>query len=112
MGVPLEALNGPIYAEPMEQRVLKVEEFVVEARDRLTRIESRLDQTATKAELAQAVSDLIRWMVGLTIVLGATAITIITFVLNYATPPKLSAAQLPPAPIVIQLPAYPPTTPK
>jgi hypothetical protein len=99
----------------MEARVEKLEEFVVEAWNRLTKIETRLDQTATKADLAglearmhKGFAEMIRWVVGSAIVLGATAITVITFVLNYATPPRnLSAPLAQPAPIVIQLPPYP-----
>jgi hypothetical protein len=96
----------------MEERVLKLEKFVLEATERLARIETRLGQTATKADLAalraemhKGFADMIKWVVGTAIVLGASAITVITFVLNYASP-KAPAAQ--PAPIVIQLPALPP----
>ena len=97
----------------MEQRIAKVEDFVVEARDRLTTIETRLDQTATKADLAalearmhKGFAEMIRWVVGTAIVLGATSITVIPFVLNYASPPRQALAQAP-APIVIQVPPYP-----
>jgi hypothetical protein len=36
---------------PLEARVLKLEDFAQETRDRLTRIETRLESTATKADL-------------------------------------------------------------
>lgn len=85
----------------MEERIIRLENFAIEVCDRLARIETRLEQTATKADLAAAMSDMIKWMVGTAIVLGATAITVITFVLNNASP-KAPAAQ--PVPIVIQLP--------
>jgi hypothetical protein len=104
----------------MEARIEKLEEFVVEARDRLTKIETRLDQTATKADLTglearmhKGFAEMIRWVVGSAFVLGATAITVITFVLNYATPPRnLPVPAVQPAPIVIQLLPYPAPAPR
>lgn len=41
----------------MEARVAKLEDFVVEARDRLTKIESRLDHMATKADLHKEINN-------------------------------------------------------
>jgi len=37
----------------MEARVIALEEFAIETRDRLTRIETRLDTFVTKADLHQ-----------------------------------------------------------
>ena len=85
----------------MEERILRLENFALDTAERLARIEARLEQTATKADLAAAITDLVKWMVGTAIVLGATGITVITFVLNNATP---KAPLAPPAPIVIQVP--------
>jgi Asp/Glu/hydantoin racemase len=86
----------------MEERIIRLENFALDAAERIARMEARLEQTATKADLAAAVADLVKWMVGTAIVLGATGITVITFVLNNATP---KAPVIPPAPIVIQVPA-------
>jgi hypothetical protein len=79
----------------MEERIEKLEQFVVEARDWLTKIETRLDQTATKGDLEglrgemhKGFADMIRWVVGTAVVMGAAAITVMTFVLNHATPPR------------------------
>lgn len=114
----------------MDAGPIKLEEFAVEARERFARIETRLDQTATRADLAEAIGGLrvemhrefagmVKWMVGTAVVLGAAAITVITFVLNYATPPRnpppplvqaVPAAQ--PAPVIIQLPPYPAPAPR
>ncbi|MFC0131786.1 hypothetical protein CR105_23380 [Massilia eurypsychrophila] len=102
----------------MEAGPSQFEEFAAEARERFARIESRLDLSATKSDLADLRTEMHRefasmtkWVVGTALVLGAAAITIITFVLNYATPPKAPPApQLIPStqpPIVIQLPPYP-----
>jgi phage shock protein A len=75
----------------MEARIARLEESVVDIRERLTAIETRLDQTATKTDLAdlkvamrKGFADMIKWVVGTAIVLGATGITVITFVLDHA----------------------------
>ncbi|MEO7494304.1 MAG: hypothetical protein ABIT83_23390 [Massilia sp.] len=90
----------------MEERVARLEEFVVETRERLTKIEARLDQTvenlsALKVEMHRGFADMIKWVVGTAIALGATGITVITFVLNHASP-KTEVGQQPP--IIIQMP--------
>lgn len=113
----------------MEAGPTKLEEFAAEARERFARIETRLDQMATRADLAEAIGGLrvemhkefagmVKWMVGTAVVLGAASITVITFVLNYATPPRnpsplvqaIPAVQ--PAPVIIQLPPYPTPAPR
>jgi hypothetical protein len=102
----------------MEAGPIQFEEFAAEARERFARIESRLDLSATKsdlsdlrAEMHREFASMTKWVVGTALVLGAAAITVITFVLNYATPPKTSPApqvlSSSPPPIVIQLPPYP-----
>ncbi|SFC98656.1 hypothetical protein SAMN04515619_11859 [Collimonas sp. OK412] len=49
--------DGGGYDENMETRVLKLEECVNDARDRLARIETRLDQTATSADMHREMTD-------------------------------------------------------
>ena len=104
--------DGGGYDGNMDARIAKLEDFVVDARDRLTKIETRLDQTATKTDLAgeagsirndvqKGFNDMIKWVVGTAVVLGVAAITVMTFVLNNASP-KAPAAQ--PAPIIITVP--------
>ena len=94
----------------IETRLDKLEDFAVETRERLTRIETRLDHMsehmATKADLAELTATMIKWIVGIAFGMSAAGITVMTFVLNNATTPK--AAPLPPPapqPIVIQLPS-------
>lgn len=108
--------GGGGYDHPMEARVAKIEEFVGEARTelraidvRLTKIETRLDATATKADVQDTANATIKWVVGTGAVMFSMAVVIITFVLNNATPkPGPTAA---PAPIVIYAqPAVPPAT--
>jgi len=93
----------------IETRLGKLEDFAVETRERLTRIETRLDHMsehmATKADLAELTGTMIKWIVGIAFGMSAAGITVMTFVLNNATP---KAAPLPPPapqPIVIQLPS-------
>ena len=69
----------------MEDRIVKLEEFAAETRERLSRIETRLEQTATKADLQEAIASMIKWVAAIAVMLGATAITVMTFVLNNAT---------------------------
>lgn len=83
----------------IEPRVVKLEEFAAVTGERLARIEARLEDMATKADLAElraevhrSANETIRWIVGMGIGLGVAGITIITFVLNNATP------KVPPAP--------------
>lgn len=94
----------------MKSRAIKLEDFAQDTRDRLTRIESKLDTFATKADLQELRSEihkgnneLIRWVVGTAVGLGVAAITVTTFVLNNATPKVPATA--PQAPIIINMPA-------
>ncbi len=90
----------------MEARVAKIEEFVEEARTelraidvRLTKIETRLEATATKADVQDVANATIKWVVGTGAVMFSMAVVIITFVLNNVIPkPESTSAQ---APIVI-----------
>ena len=95
----------------MDDRLAKLEEFVVEASSdlrafdlRLMKIETRLDATATKADLAELGSSMVKWIVGAVSGLGVAGITVMTFVLNNAVPKAPPAAQ---APIVITVPPAP-----
>lgn len=93
-----------------EQRVSKLEADVVEVRERLSRIETRLDQTATKADLERLAATFIKWLVGTILGSWALMITVMTFVMNYAAPPQgrfakpeaVTAGR--PAPIIITIP--------
>jgi len=53
-----------------------------------------------RSELHKAVSDLIKWIVGTLFVAVALCVTLMTFVLNNATPKAAPAT----APIIIQMP--------
>ncbi|HEU4376048.1 MAG TPA: hypothetical protein VFS02_21305 [Telluria sp.] len=113
----------------MEAGPSQLDEFIAETRERFARIEIRLDQTATKADLLAAVGDLrsemhkgnlatVKWIVGTAVGLGVAAITVMTFVLNYATPPRnppapiVQTAPAPAPPVIIQLPPYPAPLPR
>ena len=94
----------------MEQRLIKLEEFASETRERLAKIELRLEQTATKADIAdiradmhKASTDVARWMIATVISLFLGFGGLFFVVTNPAKHPA-------PAPIVIyaQPPAPPP----
>lgn len=113
-GEPVAEGGGPPYDGGMEARVAKLEEFAGEVREdlrsidvRLGRMETRLDGTATREDLQKSINALIRWMAAIGAVLGATTITVMTFVLNNAVP-KTSPTT--PQPIVIVVPAQPGAT--
>lgn len=93
------------------ERVGHLETDMKDVRDRLTRIEVRIDaidsHMATKADLAEAMNGMVKWIVGTAVALGATAITVMTFVLNNATPKAPSSPTSQPVPIVITMPAQP-----
>lgn len=57
----------------METRVIKLEEFAGDARDRLTRIETRLDHMATKEDVSRLEATLLRWFIGTAVSLTALA---------------------------------------
>ena len=59
---PIETKRHPSYDEYVEARIIKLEEFASDAKDRLVRIETRLEQTATKADLASAVERLTKYI--------------------------------------------------
>lgn len=111
--------GGGGYDEDMEARVTKLEEFVVDTRERLTKIETRLDQTATKSDIGdirvdmhKGFVDMTKWVVGTAVGMGAAGIVVMTFVLNNAVPkaPAAPPAQLQPLIIYAQpTQAAPPT---
>jgi hypothetical protein len=66
----------------MKSKISKLEEFVVDARERLIKIETKLDgmnsRMATKSDLHESASKMIKWMVGTAVGLGVAAITVIS----------------------------------
>lgn len=98
----------------MDDRLARLEEFIVAARNalravdvRLVQIETRLDATATKADVAELGSTMVKWIVGAVSGLGIAGITVMTFVLNNAVPKAPSAS---PAPIIINVVPAPAAT--
>lgn len=90
----------------MEARVTAVEQSIA-------RIDAVLPNLATKAELAELRADVhkgfadqTKWIIGTGFAGIAVFITVMTFVLNNATP-KQSAAVPPQAPIIINVPQAP-----
>ena len=97
----------------MEARLIKLEEFAVETRERLAKVELRLEQTATKTDIAdiradmhKASADIARWMIATVISLFLGFGGLFFVVTNFTRTP---APTINPAPIVIY--AQPPTLP-
>ena len=99
----------------MEARVEKLEDFAKDTGEklsamgeRLARIETRMEgmaqSMATKAEMHDMKAELVKWIVGTAVALGSSAIVVMTFVLNNATPKAAPAATAHP-PIIINIPA-------
>nr|WP_315210816.1 hypothetical protein [uncultured Albidiferax sp.] len=87
----------------MDTRIAKLEGFAQEARDRLVRVETKLDAVSTKAEVHDLKAEMVKWIVGTAIALGVAGITVMTFVLNNAAPKAVAPAS--PQPIIINIPA-------
>ncbi|CAP41291.1 hypothetical protein [Bordetella petrii] len=51
--------------DDMEPRVKALEDAMVTVRDRLTKIETRLDNMPTKADLSDAVHTQTKWVIGI-----------------------------------------------
>lgn len=96
----------------IEVRVTKLEADVVEVRERLIRIETRLEQTATREDVERMGSTLVKWMIGLMFGFTTMTIMVMTFVLNFAAPPQGRFAKPEPyavaAPAAAPAPAQPP----
>lgn len=87
--------------EDVQKRMTAVEQSIA-------RIDATMPTLATKEELHKGFSDMVKWIVGTAFALGAAGITVMTFVLNNATP-KAPAAQQPT--IIVNVPsAAAPTT--
>jgi hypothetical protein len=86
-------------------RVGNLEIDVKDVRDRLGRVEVKLDAVSTKAEVHDLKAEMIKWIVGTAIGLGVAAITVFTFVLNNATPKGVAPQSA--QPIVIYVPVQP-----
>ena len=100
--------GGGGYDDLMESRIVKLEEFVVDARDRLAKIETRLEQTATKSDIGdirvdmhKGFVDMTKWVVGTAVGMGAAGIVVMTFVLNNAVPKTPVSPPVQPQPIII-----------
>lgn len=60
----------------MEPRVKALEDAMVTVRDRLTQIETRLENMPTKADLSDAVHTQTKWVIGIGFALMMAGITI------------------------------------
>lgn len=106
---PLKGGGDPPHNGGMDlsERVGHLEVDMKDVRDRLARMEPRMEAFATKGDLAETKAEIIKWVVGTAVGLGVAAITVMTFVLNNAIPKSPTAAQQ--APIIINVPGAAPT---
>lgn len=77
----------------------------------VSELKARLDQLATREDLANTEARLIKWMVGLFVGFMTLNIVVMAFVLNYAAPPQgrfAKGAEAPVAAAPPQLMAAPP----
>lgn len=87
-----------------EERIVHLEDVAVETRERLMRIQTRLDQTATKADMHELQATIIKWIIGTVSGRGIAAITVMTLVLNTA-PKAVPSPASPPVIITVPQPA-------
>jgi hypothetical protein len=72
-----------------------------------TKIETILPTLATKADVADAKSNIVQWVAGTGFAIVAIIVSVMAFMLNRALPPQSAAAPATP-PIVINVPAQQP----
>lgn len=77
---PVDIPRGDRDDSPMEKRIEALEAANLETRDRLARIETKLDTFATKADLHEVISGqtwkIVMWMTSVGIVLAGATFTI------------------------------------
>lgn len=95
-------MNIDARLDKIEVRLDKHGGMFVDVLARLARIEERLEHMATKEDLEKMGATIVKWVVGMIFASSVAAITVMTFVLNNASP---KAPVLSPVPIVVQLPA-------
>lgn len=76
----LKTGGGPPHNGDMEARVLKLEDFAQDTRDRLARIETKLDTFATKEDLHRELGAQTWRIIGSMITLGTVLSGIVYFI--------------------------------
>lgn len=88
----------------MEARITAIESANLETRDRLARIETRLNEVATKTDLYKAINALTWKLVTFVCSFGTALVAVTYFVATHLTP-ATSTPTASQTPIVIQVPA-------
>lgn len=114
--IAVEGGGGPPHNGDMDARLAKLEAIIPtlatkeevvklrgETREGFAEVRAAIEGART--DMHKNTAEIIKWMVGLTFGLGATAIVVMTFVLNNATPKAPAAPSQPP--IIINVPAQP-----
>lgn len=94
--------SGGNGGDDMEQRLTALEKAFIRVDANLEYLKAN---SATKADVAEAKNDVTRWVLASFLTAIAVGVTVMTFVLNNATPKASAPAPSQPQPIVIQLPA-------
>lgn len=94
--------GGPPHNEDMENRLTKLE---TQFETVIPTLSTKSDMADMRAEMHKGFSDMVKWIVGTAIVMAGAGITIMTFVLNNATPKTPAPPASQPVPIVITIPA-------
>lgn len=94
--------GGPPHNEDMEKRLTKLE---TQFETVIPTLATKSDMADMRAEMHKGFSDMVKWIVGTAIVMAGAGITIMTFVLNNATPKAPAPPASQPVPIVITIPA-------
>ena len=79
-GAPFDQAGGPPYDGDMEERVAKLEDFAQDTRDRLARIETKLDTFATKEDLHKVIHDQTWKLIGAAGGIGTALVGITYFI--------------------------------
>lgn len=101
--------GGPPHNENMENRITKLE---TQFETVIPTLATKSDMADMRAEMHKGFSDMVKWIVGTAIVMAGAGITIMTFVLNNATPKVPAQPVSQPVPIVITVPAPPQQAPQ
>src|SRR5450830_78522 len=100
----------PPYDGDMEARIKKLEDHTDDVRDRLTKIEVRLEQSATKADLHEQTQTMIKWLIGTALTVAALGLALLNFTKSSPagqTQPQVMQQSQPASVVYLAIPAVP-----
>lgn len=94
--------------QPPEPPQMPPTDYVTQGELRAATAELRAEMAGLRSEMHEGFSGMVKWIVGSAIAIGATGITVMTFVIgNIAAKPQPAPAAQPP--IIINIPAPAPS---